>query len=127
MLLLAQPLTGLDSVARRSRPSRHACCSAVERGTLLDASPEPAASVSGRGVDGEEEELIRLVNVTKRFGKRKILAGVNLTIRRGEAVGIIGPSGTGKSTILRIMAGLLEPDSVRQRSPRFLSFPPRCA
>jgi len=33
-------------------------------------------------------------------------------IRHGEAVGIIGPSGTGKSTILKIMAGLLAPDKV---------------
>lgn len=36
-----------------------------------------------------------------------------IKIRRGEAVGIIGPSGTGKSTILKIMAGLLAPDKVR--------------
>jgi len=35
-----------------------------------------------------------------------------MTIRRGEAVGIIGGSGTGKSTTLRIMAGLLMPDVV---------------
>lgn len=35
-----------------------------------------------------------------------------LQIRHGEAVGIIGPSGTGKSTILKIMAGLLAPDKV---------------
>jgi phospholipid/cholesterol/gamma-HCH transport system ATP-binding protein len=35
-----------------------------------------------------------------------------MQIRHGEAVGIIGPSGTGKSTILKIIAGLLAPDTV---------------
>lgn len=56
--------------------------------------------------------LIEMKNVYKSFGSKAILRGANITIRRGEAVGIIGGSGTGKSTTLRIMAGLLMPDSV---------------
>ena len=57
------------------------------------------------------EPLIELKGVSKSFGSQVILDQVDLTIYRGEALGIIGPSGTGKSTILRIIAGLLPPDS----------------
>ena len=60
----------------------------------------------------KDEILIELKDVHKAFGSKKILNGVNITIRRGEAVGIIGGSGTGKSTTLRLMAGLLAPDKV---------------
>ncbi|MGL5134276.1 MAG: ABC transporter ATP-binding protein [Planktothrix sp.] len=56
------------------------------------------------------EPLIELKGVSKSFGSQLILDQVDLTIYRGEALGIIGPSGTGKSTILRIIAGLLPPD-----------------
>ena len=57
--------------------------------------------------------LIELRDVWKSFGGKHILKGANIRIRRGEAVGIIGGSGTGKSTTLRLMAGLLMPDRVR--------------
>ncbi|HIK18163.1 MAG TPA: ATP-binding cassette domain-containing protein [Leptolyngbyaceae cyanobacterium M33_DOE_097] len=57
-----------------------------------------------------DEPLIELKGVSKKFGDKKVLDMVDLQIRRGEALAIIGPSGTGKSTILRIMAGLLAPD-----------------
>ena len=57
------------------------------------------------------EPLIELKGVSKSFGSNVILDEVDLTIHRGEALAIIGPSGTGKSTVLRIMAGLLAPDS----------------
>jgi phospholipid/cholesterol/gamma-HCH transport system ATP-binding protein len=59
----------------------------------------------------EKEKLIELKGVSKSFGDRTILDSIDLTVYRGEAIVIIGPSGTGKSTILRIMAGLLAPDA----------------
>jgi phospholipid/cholesterol/gamma-HCH transport system ATP-binding protein len=57
------------------------------------------------------EPLIELKGVSKSFGNNKVLDNVDLTIYRGEALGIIGPSGTGKSTILRVIAGLIALDS----------------
>ncbi|WP_427156806.1 ABC transporter ATP-binding protein [Aliinostoc sp. HNIBRCY26] len=56
------------------------------------------------------EPLIELKGVSKSFGNNRVLDNVDLTIYRGEALGIIGPSGTGKSTILRVIAGLITPD-----------------
>ncbi|MBW4643266.1 MAG: ABC transporter ATP-binding protein [Goleter apudmare HA4340-LM2] len=57
------------------------------------------------------EPLIELKGVSKSFGSNKVLDNIDLTIYRGDALGIIGPSGTGKSTILRIIAGLTPPDA----------------
>lgn len=57
-----------------------------------------------------EQPLIELKGVSKSFGSNKILDQVDLNIYQGDALGIIGPSGTGKSTILRIIAGLTPPD-----------------
>jgi phospholipid/cholesterol/gamma-HCH transport system ATP-binding protein len=56
------------------------------------------------------EPIIQLRGVSKAFGKNVILDRMDLDIYPGEGLGIIGPSGTGKSTILRIIAGLLAPD-----------------
>jgi phospholipid/cholesterol/gamma-HCH transport system ATP-binding protein len=54
--------------------------------------------------------MMELQGISKSFGQHPVLNQVDLTIHRGESISIIGPSGTGKSTILRIMAGLLAPD-----------------
>ncbi|MEC4811723.1 MAG: ATP-binding cassette domain-containing protein [Scytonema sp. PMC 1069.18] len=57
------------------------------------------------------EPIIELRGISKSFGSNKVLDNIDLTIYQGEALGIIGPSGTGKSTILRVIAGLMAPDA----------------
>jgi len=54
--------------------------------------------------------MIRFENITKSFGKRQILRGVNLEIQQGKTTVIFGVSGGGKSTIIKHMVGLLKPD-----------------
>jgi phospholipid/cholesterol/gamma-HCH transport system ATP-binding protein len=55
--------------------------------------------------------LIELSGVCLAFGHQVILDKVDLTIYQGEAIAILGPSGTGKSTILRVICGLQAPDA----------------
>lgn len=54
--------------------------------------------------------LLTLDNITKTYTERKLLDGVNFYLQEGEKVGVIGINGTGKSTLLKIMAGLEEAD-----------------
>ncbi|MGA3059362.1 MAG: ABC transporter ATP-binding protein [Candidatus Bathyarchaeia archaeon] len=54
---------------------------------------------------------VRIVNVTKKYGKIYALDKVTLTIRDQEYFALLGPSGCGKTTLLRLIAGLIEPDS----------------
>ncbi len=62
-------------------------------------------------VTEQQEPLIELRGISKSFGSNVIVNNIDLSIYQGEALVIIGPSGTGKSTILRIIAGLLDVDS----------------
>lgn len=54
--------------------------------------------------------MIRIENLHKSFNNVEVLKGINLEIEKGEVVAIIGPSGTGKSTLLRCMNFLERPD-----------------
>ena len=58
----------------------------------------------------QNQTVIRVVNLVKSFGGRRVLDGVNLEVRRGETMVIMGGSGCGKSTLLRHMIGSLFPD-----------------
>ena len=54
---------------------------------------------------------VKIVNVTKKYGKIYTLDNVSLTIQDKEYFSLLGPSGCGKTTLLRLIAGLIEPDS----------------
>jgi len=54
---------------------------------------------------------IKLVNVTKKYGRIVANDSINLTIRDGEYVSVIGPSGCGKTTMIKNIAGIIKPDT----------------
>jgi phospholipid/cholesterol/gamma-HCH transport system ATP-binding protein len=55
--------------------------------------------------------MIEFQNVDYSIGEHRILSGVSFAVRRGETRVILGPSGSGKSTVLRLLLGLVQPDS----------------
>jgi heme ABC exporter ATP-binding subunit CcmA len=55
--------------------------------------------------------LVEARGLARRYGAVRALAGVDLTLRRGEVLLVLGPNGAGKSTLLRSLAGLLRPTS----------------
>ncbi len=65
------------------------------------------------GPSAQDEIAVELIGVSKSFGTRKVLDDVSLKVRRGSILVMLGPSGTGKSVLLRILVGLLQPDAGR--------------
>src|SRR5205823_7602469 len=54
---------------------------------------------------------VRTVELTKRFGRTVALAGLSMTVPRGEVFGFLGPNGAGKTTAVKLLLGLLTPSS----------------
>ena len=66
-------------------------------------SAPPAAPASDYAID--------VAGVTKRFGTKTVVNAIDLRVRRGEIYGFLGPNGSGKTTFIRMLCGLLTPDA----------------
>ncbi len=61
----------------------------------------------------ERPPFLQVTDISKTYGRQTALLGVSFTVAPGEIAGLVGPNGAGKSTTLRIICGLLKPDSGR--------------
>ena len=56
-------------------------------------------------------ELLRCENLVKKYGKLTALNGINLNLESGKIIGLLGPNGSGKTTFIKIINGLLKQNS----------------
>ncbi len=69
--------------------------------------------------------LLQAEDVRKAYGRRQVLNGVDLSVRPGQLVGVVGENGAGKSTLLRILAGTLAADAGTVRLSGRLGYCPQ--
>ena len=59
----------------------------------------------------DQKAALKLVSLYKSYGEVKAVKGINLTLKKGEILGLLGPNGSGKSTTMKMVLGILKPDS----------------
>jgi len=94
--LLSGPPSYLRSTETETEMNQHVAAELADPIRIQPAGPD---------------DVVRLVDLKRRFGATAALDGVSLTVRKGEILGIIGRSGAGKSTLIRCLNGLERPDS----------------
>ncbi len=75
----------------------------MEKAAVVDRSPRSENP-------GQEEPAVRVRGLTKSYGRERAVAGVDLDAHRGRILGLIGPDGAGKSSLLRCVSGVLQYD-----------------
>jgi phospholipid/cholesterol/gamma-HCH transport system ATP-binding protein len=76
---------------------------------MIEAPPSSKPSTKPHPVSGNSSPMIEVRSLTKKIGQQEILRGVDLEVRTGETLAIIGRSGGGKSVLLKHLVGLMEP------------------
>ena len=94
---------------------------------MADGAHQLGADSAVAVVAPPEPKKIELIDVVKsyptRVGMRRILDGVNLTLKQGESLGVMGRNGAGKSTLTRILSGLEHADSGKVNVGMSVSWP----
>ena len=57
------------------------------------------------------DNIVIIKNVYKSYSKKEVISNMNLNIPKGKIVGLLGPNGSGKSTLIKLINGLLQPNS----------------
>ena len=78
---------------------------------MIEAPPSSKPSVKAHVVPGNSTPMVAVRCLAKRIERQEILRGVDLEVRTGETLAIIGRSGGGKSVLLKHIVGLMEPDA----------------
>lgn len=101
-LTVATSRNGSDPAGHRPEPTMRIPASAPSGQPAMAPSPVPSAATP--------EAIISIRNVTKRFGSHTVLQDVSFDVPRGRTTAVLGPSGTGKSVLLKVVIGLLHPE-----------------
>ena len=67
--------------------------------------------MENNNADGKEQAVISIKDLKKSFGNLRVLNGIDIDIFKGENIAVLGRSGSGKSVLIKIISGLLKPDS----------------
>ncbi len=77
---------------------------------MAEPTPSTTSAPSPAPNNGSAHAFIELKGVHKRFGSQEVLRGINLTLKHGETLCVIGPSGEGKTVMMKHIIGLIKPD-----------------
>src|SRR5437870_12492419 len=77
------------------------------RGLADAATPAPAVV----GPSSAPDDVLRVEHIAKRFGPVTALRDINLHLKKGEVLGLLGDNGAGKSTLIKIICGFQKPDA----------------
>ena len=105
-MLLNSPAVQVVRWAQAQFPAIH-----PGRRDRLGAADGAAAPAGAREAGAMSDDIVVLSGVSRRFGGRSPCASVDLTLSAGECVGLVGHNGAGKSTMIKMMLGLLRPSA----------------
>lgn len=80
-----------------------------EEKSIMEEKQNIPETEKNKGTGGRSGIILRMENVSKKYGTGRVLKNCNITLKKGEVMAVIGPEGHGKSTLAKVAAGLVAP------------------